>query len=604
MAGKPTPAFYGVVVLVVLALIGYAGYRVFSSINGGDNGGGNAAQNNGGQNSGNQGGNASGKGSNIDPSQLGVNSGGNGAEADDQPGITTVKEYEFKPSEKLPPVQGTGDYQAMQDNTVRFALNVWAGWAPIIYANDGFAANKVWKTPDGKEFKVDLVLMDDPIAMRDAYAAGNVHIGWATLDMLPLFMEGFVDKTGKPIDSRTMPRVFQQVDWSNGGDGIVVRESIRTVADLRGKKIVLADNSPSQYFLLNMLVAGGLQPSEVEFIYTNDAFSAAAAFNAQPGISACVSWAPDIYNLAEVKGNRLLVTTGTANKLIGDVWFSRADFAKDHPQIIEGLVRGIFDAMVELKSDEARQKVAQLMASGYSLPAADALSMLGDAHSTNWAENYQFFMNKNNPTNFERVWGQAYYLYRRIGKITHQPVPFNQVMDFSVIAKLGTEEKYSSQVDEYATQFVPKSTSDIRGAEEILTNTVVIHFFPNNFDLYKKVTVQEGDKTIEKLYDPNVELVLEEIGKLAGQFGTANIIIEGHADSSMKGKASANLVKELSQNRALSVKDALLKKFSNLDPNQFNAEGLGWERPADPADPNNHARNRRVEIKIYPAESD
>ena len=32
----------------------------------------------------------------------------------------------------------------------------------------------------------------------------------------------------------------------------------------------------------------------------------------------------------------MLVTTQTANKLIADVWFARADFAKDHPGIIEG----------------------------------------------------------------------------------------------------------------------------------------------------------------------------------------------------------------------------------------------------------------------------
>ncbi len=54
----------------------------------------------------------------------------------------------------------------------------------------------------------------------------------------------------------------------------------------------------------------------------------------------------------------MLVTTATANKLIADVWFARADFAKDHPGICEGLVRGIFDAMVDLKTDEAKQKVA------------------------------------------------------------------------------------------------------------------------------------------------------------------------------------------------------------------------------------------------------
>ena len=44
------------------------------------------------------------------------------------------------------------------------------------------------------------------------------------------------------------------------------------------------------------------------------------------------------------------------------------------------------------------------MAAGYNIPATDALGMLGDAHSTNWAENCQFFLNQNNPTNFERIW--------------------------------------------------------------------------------------------------------------------------------------------------------------------------------------------------------
>jgi outer membrane protein OmpA-like peptidoglycan-associated protein len=30
---------------------------------------------------------------------------------------------------------------------------------------------------------------------------------------------------------------------------------------------------------------------------------------------------------------------------------------------------------------------------------------------------------------------------------------------------------------------------------------------------------------------------------------------------------------------------------------------VGWERPFDTADPNNHALNRRVEIKVLAAES-
>ncbi|MFM8435432.1 MAG: ABC transporter substrate-binding protein, partial [Planctomycetia bacterium] len=233
-------------------------------------------------------------------------------EAPDAAVPTTVKEYTFKPVERLPPVKGVSAYKPLENDTVRFALNVWAGWSPIIRANNGFKPGKVWQAPGGKPFKVELVLIDDPVQMRDAYAAGEVHIGWATLDMLPLFIDSFAK------DSRIMPRVYQQVDFSNGGDGIVVRDSIKTVKDLAGKKLVMAQNSPSQFFALNMLVAGGLQPADVEMVYVNTAFEAAAAFNRDKSLAGCVSWAPDIYSLADAKGNRMLVTTQTANRLIAD----------------------------------------------------------------------------------------------------------------------------------------------------------------------------------------------------------------------------------------------------------------------------------------------
>jgi NitT/TauT family transport system substrate-binding protein len=495
-------------------------------------------------------------------------------------------------------VKGVSAYAPLQDDTVRFALNVWAGWSPIILANEGFKPGKVWQAPGGKPFKVELVLIDDPVQMRDAYAAGQVHIGWATLDMLPLFVDSFAK------DSRIMPRVYQQVDFSNGGDGIVVRDEIKTVKDLAGKKIVMAQNSPSQFFALTMLVNGGLQPADVEMVYVNTAFEAAAAFNRDKSLAGCVSWAPDIYNLADAKGNRMLVTTQTANRLIADVWFARADFAKDHPDKIEALVRGIFDAMQELKTDVARQKVAKLMADGYTVPEKDALTMLGDAHSTNWAENYQFFLNRNNPANFERLWKQAYMLYRRIGAIASNPVPFDQVMDFSVIQKLGAEPKYAETKDEYAVSVVPKTVQQIRAEnEEILTKAIVIHFFPNSADLRKTVIRKIDGKDVEEPYDPQVDLVLDEAATLAKQFGNARIVIEGHTDASMRGAVPPDMVRRLSKERAGAVRDAIITKFK-FEPTRFAVDGLGWDRPADDDQPDNHALNRRVEIKVYTAEKE
>jgi outer membrane protein OmpA-like peptidoglycan-associated protein len=177
-------------------------------------------------------------------------------------------------------------------------------------------------------------------------------------------------------------------------------------------------------------------------------------------------------------------------------------------------------------------------------------------------------------------------------------------MDFTVIEKLGREPKYSSQRDEYQIQLAPKTISQIKAeSEEILTNTVVIHFYPNSWDLHKRVTRREGDKDVEELYDPNVDIVLDEIAKLVGQFGAARIIIEGHTDSSMRGEVPPDLVKELSLNRANAVKEAVVQKY-NLDPSRFAVAGLGWDVPADPLDPDNHVKNRRVEVKVYSAEKE
>lgn len=518
-------------------------------------------------------------------------------EAADANAPTTVKEYEFVPSKQLPPVAGVAAYRKLENETIRFALNVWAGWAPIVFANEGFKPAKEWAAPDGKKFKVELILLDNPVAMRDAYAAGEVHIGWATVDMLPLFMEELQK------DSRTRPRVFQQIDWSNGGDGIVARDNIKTISDLRGKTVVLAENSPSQYFLLNALINGGVQPAEVKPLYTPDAFKAAAAFAADKNIAAAVSWAPDIYKLAKIPGNRMLVTTGEANHLIADVWFARADFAQENPGIIEGLVRGILDAVEDLDNQDNRKKAAKLMAEGYSIPEDDAIGMLGDAHWTNYAENREFFLNANNPTNFESTWDNAYFLYRSIQKVK-QKETFDKVVDFSVIQKLGGEPKYAQSVNKYKVQFVPKTVATIKAeATEILTKTVVIQFFPNSWDVYHKVTKNLGGKNVEELYDPRVEAVIKEIGKVAGQFGAARIVIEGHTDSSMKGMVPGSSVKDLSQKRASAVKQALLQMFTAIPANQVSTEGLGWDRPADPANPLDHTRNRRVEVKVYPLEA-
>src|SRR6266478_4593791 len=246
----------------------------------------------------------------------------------------------------IPAVTGVSDYaKATKDGKliVEFPINVWPGCTPIIMANAGMEPSDQSVFYKKHGFYVHLSIVDDPVKARDLFASGQSHVLWGTLDMIALFAPELVK------DSRTVPVVCQQIDWSAGGDGVVARGEIRSINDLRmtggrRKKVVLAQNSPSHYLIMSLLIDAGIDPGEIDFKWSADAPSAAKIFVTDTSFDAFVGWSPDIYNITDkLKGTRLVVTSDTANHLIADVWAVRNDFYRDHPEIVSGLVQGIFE---------------------------------------------------------------------------------------------------------------------------------------------------------------------------------------------------------------------------------------------------------------------
>lgn len=518
-------------------------------------------------------------------------------EAPDTNTVTTVKEYTYVPTQTLPPVSGVSGYKwDEKERIVNFPINVWSGWLPIIAANNGFAPNTDSIFYKKYGFKVNLKLIDDPVAARDSFASGESHILWGTLDILALFAPGLMK------DSRTSPRIYQIIDWSSGGDGIVVRSNIHNVKQLEGKTIVYAQNSPSQYFVSTLLMNAGIPFNKVNHKYTSTAFEAAAAFVADKSIHACVSWAPDIYTIPEkIAGTKILTTSAEANRLIADSWAARADFAKDHPDIIEGLVAGIFEGMSLLKKSETtKTKAFGLMAEGYGMNVEDVKAMEADAFITNFAENKNFFLNKNSPTNFERTWKNINQVYRTLGNIG-TPTRFDEVVDFSVIQKFDKENKFPEQKEIQVSNFVATSYKKISAEAPVLTQTVRINFYPNSDNIFEPEHDEFGNAVPNTRYDPTVDATLEKIARMVGQYDRAQIAIVGHSDSSMKGKVPERAVKDLSLDRARSVAKALSKNYKFPD-NKFIIEGKGWNEPADSNDPRNQALNRRVEVQVFTPE--
>ena len=502
----------------------------------------------------------------------------------------------------IPAVTGVSDYsKEMKDGkmVVQFPINVWPGWAPIIVANAGMEPNDQSVFARKYGFYVRLSIVDDPVKARDLFASGQSHILWGTLDMIALFAPELVK------DSRTVPVVCQQIDFSAGGDGIVARGEIRTINDFRmqngkRKKVVLAQNSPSHYLIMSLLIDAGIDPNDVDFKWAADAPSAAKIFVQDTSFDAFVGWSPDIYMVTDkLKGTRLVVTTGTANHLIADVWAVRNDFYRDHPDVVSGLVRGIFEGMDEVRKDP--KTAAKALAMAFKIPEEDCGKMIGsdggiaegDAHLTNYRENAKFFLDPFNPANFEVVWNSASTIYKSLGTISSS-VPPDKVKAASVLSAMA--EAYKDVRDLSQPTFRPDALTRLSaeaGSGQVLTKAVMISFEPN-----KSVLNAE--------YDTSIPGTLEEIGRLAGKFGNAYIIIEGNTDASRKGIVPSDLVRQLSYDRADAVRRAIMDKYK-FDPNKFKVVGNGWENPlpgcTDPSNAEHNKKNRRVEVKVFPLES-
>jgi NitT/TauT family transport system substrate-binding protein len=501
----------------------------------------------------------------------------------------------------IPAVTGVSDYvKPMKDGKpiVEFPINIWPGWAPIIMANAGMEPNDQSVFAKKYGFYVRLSIVDDPVKARDLFASGQSHILWGTLDMIALFAPEL------SRDTRTLPVVCQQVDWSSGGDGIVARGEIRSINDFRmqngkRKKVVLAQNSPSHYFVMALLVDAGIDPNDIDFKWSADAPSAAKIFLTDSSFDAFVGWSPDIYNITDkMKGTRLVVTTSTANHLIADVWAVRNDFYRDQPNVVSGLVRGIFEGMDMVRNDP--KKAASALAMAYKIPEEDCVKMVGrdggiaegDAHLTNYRENAKFFLDPFNPSNFEVVWNSASAIYKSLGTIS-SIVPASKVKAAGILSAMS--ESYKDVRDLSQPTFKPDALTKLSaeaGAGQVLTKAVMIAFEPNKSGLNPE-------------YDNTIPATLEEIGKLAGRFGNAYIVIEGNTDASRKGIVPADLVRQLSYDRADSVRKAIMEKYK-FDPNKFKVVGNGWDNPmpscTDPSNAEHNKKNRRVEIKVFPLE--
>jgi taurine transport system substrate-binding protein len=165
--------------------------------------------------------------------------------------------------------------------------------------------------------------------------------------------------------------VFATQDSYATVEGIITKQEIKSVRDLKGKKLAVTFASSAHVLVLDILEQNGLKPREDLILINLKVSEMPAAFKSGE-VDACALWTPMFNKLLRMKGARLLLNDREFSlfKKYGlgpgpDLLVVRKEFVKKYPQSTKAFLDGYFEAVDFLKhspvqSAEVLMKLTQL----------------------------------------------------------------------------------------------------------------------------------------------------------------------------------------------------------------------------------------------------
>lgn len=465
-------------------------------------------------------------------------------------------------------VTGIGGYQLgsvdLGDGAVpliTIPLDSWGGYAAIFNANKGSEPNKESLFYKKGHFAVKLTHIESATEQRNGYASGRYPIIWAPTDSLPSLYDGF------KIDKRITPKVLTLLDWSTGGDGIIVRDNIKNPSDLKGKTVLTSSNTPYSFMLLWYLAQVGLNGTDVNVVWIDDGDKALETFHNDKNIAAWVTWTPYLTDVTTsgskdyIDGTRLLISSKDANQLIADTLIVRNDLFNDKPDMMKAFIESITEATQSIDTS-----TYNYMASFYKISASEAKDMLSDVHIATFPEIKMFF-SMDNQIGYYMTFSMAQEYYKQIGAIAQSSnYDPSQVYSSKLIESLDVSGKFKDQKNTIIDSFnktAAAKISDLEDQREVLKKDIKLNFEAQKLDF----DVNSSDEDVVK----NMEM-LKEVAKESKILGTTMIQLIGNLDTSkveeLKKTCTVaqmitfkSLARMLSLKRAEFIKSILVKKY-------------------------------------------
>ena len=221
-----------------------------------------------------------------------------------------------------------GDKKNDKDAVIRIAINEWAGYAPLVYA-------EVMGLYKKNNLPVEISFIANPSEINNLYKKRKfVGISTVLADAMSLKSEG--------VDGK----VVLLTDYSMEGDAILADPKIKNIKDLKGKTIGINElNSFSHLLVLEAVKQAGLKEREINLKIVP--FDKVTNELDAKGIVAGHTWDPE-KKKALAKGYRAIFKATVVPGLISEGILFHEDFLLKNKENIKKLINIFYLAQVEM----------------------------------------------------------------------------------------------------------------------------------------------------------------------------------------------------------------------------------------------------------------
>ena len=218
---------------------------------------------------------------------------------------------------------------AAQDTAVGIGISGWTGFAPLTLAKEAGLFKK-----HGLDVSIKKIPQKD---RHLAIASGDIQCAATTVETWIVWNANGVATT----------QIFQ-LDKSFGADGMVVKPSVASIKDLKGKTVAADAPGTATYFTLAWMLK---KIKDVKVVNLSPQAAANAFIAGNTDLDAGMTYEPFLSAVrAKPEAGKIIATT-LDYPMVMDTFGCTPKFLADNPKAAQGLANAYFDALAMIQSD-------------------------------------------------------------------------------------------------------------------------------------------------------------------------------------------------------------------------------------------------------------